>query len=152
MDLKPENIMIQNDGHIKLIDFGLSTYNNNIVDIGGTTEYMSPEILKCIVYKIDKNTINEMTDIWCIGILLFELSYNNIHEIVYKKKDIELLKIYKNELWWFKLFDKNIISLLNIILKFNADERATINEIKEHVIFNNINWNFIPKKFYKSPY
>jgi len=151
MDLKPENIMIQFDGHIKLIDFGLSSYNN-IIEVGGTTEYMSPEILKYIIYNTNKNTINEMTDIWCIGILLFELNYNNIHEAIYKKNDLEILNIYKNELWWFKLFDRNIISLLYIILKYNADERATINEIKEHVLFNNIDWNLVPKKIYKSPY
>lgn len=151
MDLKPENIMIQHDGHIKLIDFGLSSFNN-IIEIGGTTEYMSPEVLKCLVYETNTNTINEMSDIWCIGILLFELSYNDIHEIIYKKNDIELLKIYKNELWWFKIFDINIIDLLFMILKYNSDERATINEIKNHVIFNNIDWSLIPKKFYKSPY
>lgn len=49
-DLKPDNIIIESDGHIKLTDFGLSKENvesdftsNSFV---GTYAYAAPEVLK----------------------------------------------------------------------------------------------------------
>lgn len=49
-DLKPHNIMIDHEGHIKLIDFGLSrigeSSERNANSIVGTPNYIAPEILK----------------------------------------------------------------------------------------------------------
>jgi serine/threonine protein kinase len=46
-DLKPENIMLGKDGHILLVDFGLSkkTENNFAKTFCGSPAYLSPEML-----------------------------------------------------------------------------------------------------------
>jgi serine/threonine protein kinase len=48
-DLKPENVLLDIDGHIKLADFGLSKHLPSINDLTnsfcGSPEYMSPEML-----------------------------------------------------------------------------------------------------------
>ena len=45
-DLKPENVMIALDGHIKLADFGLAKkIDKRTHTICGTPEYIAPEII-----------------------------------------------------------------------------------------------------------
>ena len=67
-DLKPENLMIDEDKNVKFIDFGLSKVidKERTSTICGSPEYMAPEILR-------KNTYNYSVDIWAFGVLLFEM-------------------------------------------------------------------------------
>lgn len=86
-DLKPENLLLDADGHIKVTDFGLS--KENVVDDGvksfcGTPEYLAPEVLKRTKY-------GKAVDWWSLGTLLFEMIsglppfYDRNRERMYKK-------------------------------------------------------------------
>ena len=69
LDIKPDNIMIDNNGIIKILDFGISTIksvNDNTSRIMGTPMFMSPE-------QIDKKDINRLSDIYSLGVSLFYL-------------------------------------------------------------------------------
>jgi cGMP-dependent protein kinase len=68
-DLKPENLMLANDGYVKLVDFGFSKIVPNTTKTWtfcGTPEYCAPEV---ILNKGHDRTV----DFWALGILLFEL-------------------------------------------------------------------------------
>ena len=69
-DLKPDNILFRADGHIKLVDFGLSTEiprePNRMYSILGTPDYMAPELYT-------KTGYGPSVDFWSIGIILFEM-------------------------------------------------------------------------------
>jgi serine/threonine protein kinase len=68
-DIKPENILWNKAGRFKLSDFG---FCGNFLETGGrktmcgTTEYIAPEVILS-----DAQT--DRLDIWCMGILLFEM-------------------------------------------------------------------------------
>ena len=66
-DIKPKKILIDSEGNLKLVDFGLSKwdYMSKFQIIAGTPYYISPEILKSV--KSSKS------DIWSIGVIMFTL-------------------------------------------------------------------------------
>ena len=66
-DLKLENILVDEKGYLKIIDFGISREMGKDVladTMCGTTEYMAPEVL-------DGQKYNKNVDIWAIGIILY---------------------------------------------------------------------------------
>lgn len=68
-DLKLENIMISGDGHIKLIDFGLSKVigqGGRTFTACGTADYLAPEVINNVGYGFG-------VDIWAFGIILCEM-------------------------------------------------------------------------------
>lgn len=71
-DLKPENVLLAEDGHVKISDFGLSKPNVTDPLVGatsmcGTPEYMAPEIFS------EPHQHGLAVDFWALGTLLFEL-------------------------------------------------------------------------------
>ena len=73
-DLKPANLIVNNEGYIKVIDFGVA---KNLMDkdstntMIGTVHYMSPEMLNGKPYSFS-------TDIWAIGVIIYEVFYGEL--------------------------------------------------------------------------
>lgn len=70
-DIKPANIMVNRQGGIKIMDFGIAKVmeelTQEITSISGTPTYMSPE-------QIRGKDIDNQTDIYALGVMLFHLS------------------------------------------------------------------------------
>ncbi len=64
-DLKPGNILVQN-GHVKLLDFGLATAQNSSGIILGTPAYMSPEL-------IQGKAPTQASDLYAVGVIAYEM-------------------------------------------------------------------------------
>ncbi|CAD8104676.1 unnamed protein product [Paramecium sonneborni] len=88
-DIKPPNIMMHNSVS-KLADFGFSV-NMNSLELQkssfGTPLYMAPESLLNDMYSFQ-------SDVWSVGITMYELIYGNIP--FYHEKESELKKIIQN--------------------------------------------------------
>ena len=70
LDLKPANIMLQEDGTVKLIDFGSVKVKGKGKDISGTFGFASPEQIK--LQKEGRN-LKEQSDIFSFGMVLFSM-------------------------------------------------------------------------------
>ncbi|MBL8815034.1 MAG: protein kinase [Planctomyces sp.] len=73
-DVKPSNILIRDNGHIKLSDFGLSSYTDkpdaesSSSGPAGTLNYMAPEVAAGQVADI-------RSDMYSLGIMLYEMTF-----------------------------------------------------------------------------
>ena len=78
-DIKPDNVILESEGSLKLIDFGVvrvpGLEDSRPADIPGTAAYMAPEMF-------DGEPGNEATDIYALGVTMFraftgEFPYGN---------------------------------------------------------------------------
>ena len=140
-DLKPLNIFLTKDDHIKLGDFGISKILNSTRDIAktpiGTPYYMSPEALNGEEYSYS-------SDIWSLGIILNELcllenplcKIKNNNQLCYYIQNNDMASIVQN---CEKNYSEETCNLIKKILVKNPYERPTIDQIIEEcesILFN----------------
>ena len=148
-DLKPENCLVGDDGHVKLTDFGLSTIGKKFSITGcGTPEFMAPEILKSQPH-------NRMVDYWSLGCLLFLFLYGR-HP--FYDRDLQSLfsKIKAGKFTFPEtpFVSEEIKELIKGLLKVNVSKRLGfrgIEEIFEARCFSGVNWNDIYNKRQSAP-
>jgi serine/threonine kinase 32 len=80
-DLKPDNILLDEKGHVHLTDFNIAVQLNPkclkpLTSIAGSLAYISPEILK-------KQGYSYSVDWWSLGIVLYELLYGQVSIYIY---------------------------------------------------------------------
>ncbi|CAO2627091.1 Zinc finger protein 264 [Lemmus lemmus] len=71
-DIKPENLLLGLRGEVKIADFGWSVHTPSLRrdTMCGTLDYLPPEM-------IEGRTYDEKVDLWCIGVLCYELLVGN---------------------------------------------------------------------------
>lgn len=149
-DLKPSNIMLDDNYHLKFIDFATAKIVNkkfdsalkrfiecdNYIDkeIVGTAEYCSPEMLS---QKVNDYRTN---DIWALGVMVYYFYHGKTpfkdgdH---YKTFD----KIRKGQYIINQLIPDDAKDLINKLLVVDASKRLNVSQIKQHKYFKCVNWN-----------
>ena len=129
-DIKPENLLLDNDYNIKLCDYGWATYftpGKFLTVYCGTPEYVSPEVIKKYPY-------NEKVDIWGLGVLIFELVFGYApFSSTFNEERFNNIKAGKIN-WPKDLGDeyKDLKDLIEKILRVDPKERISLDEIENH--------------------
>ena len=144
-DLKPENLLIDAEGHIKITDFGLSKQffesqgNMKTYSMCGTPEYLAPEI-------VSKSGHTKAADYWSLGILIYEM-LNGQPPFVNSNKSALYREILSKPAPMKPHFSAEATSLLTGLLEVNPENRlCDFNEIKFHPFFEGIDWQMLEKK------
>ncbi|KAI8973226.1 kinase-like domain-containing protein [Mycotypha africana] len=144
-DLKPENCLLDLEGHVVLTDFGLSkvAIDGKTNTICGTAEYMAPEILMGLEYDIT-------VDWWSLGILLYDMltgspPFNSNN----RQKTIDSILSKKIPMPYYLTPDaKDILSKL---LRKNPNARLgakpkRVDAIRRHRFFRSIDWDALERR------
>lgn len=138
-DLKLENVLLDNRGHIKLADFGFSRYydqNDGLIDsVCGTAQYSPPEVVNAVPY----NPI--YADSWSLGVILYIELCGDFPFKGLSTPEV-LRAIMKAELHIPPIPTELATDLIKRLLNPNPSERLSPAEMMKHPW---INKNRIPK-------
>ena len=117
-DIKPQNVLVKDDGTIKITDFGIAvangsvqlTYNNTVM---GSAHYLAPETTQ-------GKEPNEQVDIYSLGIVFYELLTGHVPFTGKTPTEIAI-KHLRKPIPYVRDFNPNIPqSVENIVLKATA--------------------------------
>ncbi len=129
-DLKPENVLISNQGHIKLVDFNLSKrldHGAKTYTLCGTPLYLAPEM-------ITRSGYDTGADLWSLGVMIFEFWTGRTPFEAKNPQDIfkNILKININ---WHGTIDGRTRMLIKKLLVADPKLRLTLDEVKQQKVF-----------------
>ena len=138
-DIKPDNVLIDRSGKIKLGDFGLSISGvvERIMDFAGTPDYVAPEIVRNKQHSFP-------ADYWSLGVLFYEL-LTGVPPFHGDTPEETFMHICEGT---FEPIDASYdaMNLIFSLLQPNPNERLGCNgveDIMHHPFFNGINWEHL---------
>lgn len=152
-DLKPENCLLNAQGHLVLTDFGLSKAigndesDNECRSIIGTPEYMAPEIIKGEPYDY-------AVDWWLLGCVLYDMMTGK-PPFTGKSHKVILDKIIKSKpvLPYYLSLDAK--DLLGKLLQKNPAKRFAVDDkwktFQDHRFFRKVNWVGVEEQIVTPP-
>ena len=150
-DVKPENIMIDARGYLKLVDFGAS----KVVEEGrsftscGTPEYMAPEVVCAQAHSCE-------VDVWALGVLVFQMLVGQSPFEASEPREVlrKVVAYSKGEASlpfpWF--FNAEAQALISALLTANLDDRLSPHQVQHHVFLKGIEQLKIEARALIAPY
>ena len=150
-DLKPENLMIAQNGYVKLVDFGFAKTRNETCTLCGTPQYLAPEVIR-------NNYHGFAVDWWTLGILIYEMIFG------YPPFEADKnMKMYEKILKAQVEFPSNIEAkqptkdIINSLLRKEPHKRLGsgakgARNIKQYEFFKRIDWDKLYKQETDSPW
>jgi len=152
-DLKPENVLLDQDGFIKLIDFGAARKLDNPTQkcytLLGTPHFMAAEMILGNGYSMS-------ADIWAMGVCLYEFMVGRLPFDGEKPVDIFRKVASKKELWIPEDLDPSSADMLRWLLQKDPGDRVQATgkgyqAMKEHPFFQGFSFEGLINRSIKPP-
>ncbi|KAJ3150276.1 hypothetical protein HDU86_006667 [Geranomyces michiganensis] len=156
-DLKPDNVLFDQYGHVSLTDFNIAVHYNlkRLTSQSGTLSYMAPEVFTKVGYSWP-------IDWWSLGVLLYEALFGKRpfrghtdeelkDNIMHQELHIPICNLVTNKP---VPLDPEGENFLRRLLERDVRKRIGcgtmgVEEIEAHPWFNNIDWDAVPKRKYE---
>ncbi|XP_071828531.1 G protein-coupled receptor kinase 5-like isoform X2 [Apostichopus japonicus] len=155
-DMKPENILLDDNGHVRISDLGLAVEvpeGETIRGRVGTVGYMAPEVIKNERYTFSP-------DYWGLGCLLYEMiegraPFRAKKEKV-KREEVDR-RVKEDDEKYSNKFSEEAKELSRKLLTKDPNQRlgfkdGSAQEVKDHPFFSSINFKRLERGMLKPPF
>uniref|UniRef100_A0A8C8RWI7 Serine/threonine kinase 32A n=1 Tax=Pelusios castaneus TaxID=367368 RepID=A0A8C8RWI7_9SAUR len=147
-DIKPDNILLDEHGHVHITDFNIATIltkEMQVTTIAGTKPYMAPEM-----FNSTKSTgYSFAVDWWSLGITAYELLRGRRpYHIRSNSSTNEIAHVFRTATVMYPAaWSKEMVSLLKKLLETNPEERfSQLKDIQDFPYLADINWDAVLQK------
>ena len=151
-DVKPENLVLDARGYLRLTDFGIAQHLQNTSSFSGTPGYMAPEVMARQPYGVQ-------ADYFAVGVLVYEFMKGRRPYVGRSRKEIkdhmaaQQVMLKRSEVptgWSLEAAD-----FVNKLLVRKPADRLGANgplEVKNHSWLRDFNWKRLFEKTLEPPY
>ncbi|CAJ0920778.1 unnamed protein product [Ranitomeya imitator] len=149
-DIKPDNIMLDADGHIRIIDLGLAqdgvTSSKNISGVTGTFHYMAPEVHR-------RKRYGAAVDWWSLGIVVSRMAAGRSPFYNGPIKQMAFKAIINEKPKFPSWLDADVKHLIKKLLRKDPQRRLGVSgNIREHPFFTTIGWEDLEERRVEPPF
>ncbi|KJK77481.1 hypothetical protein H634G_07220 [Metarhizium anisopliae BRIP 53293] len=150
-DLKPENLLLDRHGHLKITDFGFAKrVPDKTWTLCGTPDYLAPEV-------VSNKGYNKSVDWWSLGILIYEMlcGYTPFWDSGSPMRIYE--NILKGKVKYPAYINTDAQNLLERLITSDLTKRlgnlyGGSQDVKNHPWFSEVTWDRLARKDIDAPY
>ncbi|KAI1103801.1 Pkinase-domain-containing protein [Jackrogersella minutella] len=150
-DLKPENLLLDRHGHLKITDFGFAKrVPDKTWTLCGTPDYLAPEV-------VSNKGYNKSVDWWSLGILIYEMlcGYTPFWDSGSPMKIYE--NILRGKVKYPAYVHPDAQNLLELLITQDLTKRlgnlyGGSQDVKDHPWFSEVTWDRLSRKDIDAPY
>lgn len=136
-DMKPENVLLDREGHVRVADFGLASFlpsaDGCANSLCGTPSFLPPEMLNGKPYGIP-------ADMWSLGVCLFRCVTGKLPWGRVGRASATFRSIKSDAVEFPPFLEPTTVSFLAGLLERKVSRRLTVKAAKAHPYFASVDW------------
>lgn len=126
-DIKPQNILITEEGTVKVCDFGIAAESGSSAlqqSCVGTLQYMAPEVVKGMAY-------DRTADVWSLGCVFYELLWRTplVTNNPYLESAMTAENVNTENLSWPPFYSPALCSVVQSMLQMDRKKRPSVDAV-----------------------